>query len=112
MLPLKTKRKGNQMTEIIVAIIGAIATIMTTLISSKKQKSLSERYDAKNSIMMMTHEDPLLVQEGHLPVNYQNILHEFDLYRKNGGNSYMEEKVEAYKKWYKEVETKLHPAES
>lgn len=100
------------MTEVLVAIIGAIATITTTIISSKKQKSLTERYDAKNSIMMMIHEDRLLVQEGHFPVNYQNILHEFDIYRKNGGNSYIEEKIDSYKKWFRKVEAQLHPSES
>ena len=46
----------------------------------------------------------MAVQEDKLPTNYQNVLHEFDIYKKNGGNSYMEEKVTEYKKWFAEVE--------
>ena len=49
-------------------------------------------------------EDHMANQEGHLPTNYQNILHEFDIYTKSGGNSYVAEKVEEYKKWFIEVE--------
>ena len=37
---------------------------------------------------------------GNIPENYQNILKEYDIYEKNGGNSYVHEKVDAYKKWY------------
>lgn len=45
-------------------------------------------------------EDHVAVQEGHLPSNYQNVLHEYDIYHNAGGNSYVSEKVEEYKKWY------------
>ena len=35
-----------------------------------------------------------------MPDNYQNVLHEFDIYSKNGGNSYLAGKVDDYKHWY------------
>lgn len=92
------------MEAIIVSLIGALATVTTTIISAKKTSSKADKYDAKNSIIMMILEDRMLAQEGKFPVNYQNILHEFDIYRENGGNSYIAEKVEAYKEWFKEQE--------
>lgn len=94
------------MEAIIVSIIGAIATIITTVISARKAGSKADRYDAKNSIIMMIMEDRMLWNEGKLPINYQNILHEYDVYHSNGGNSYISEKVEAYKTWFKEIEKK------
>lgn len=92
------------MEAIIVSLIGAIATVSTTFISAKKASSKADRYDAKNAIIMMIMEDHLLVTEGKLPINYQNILHEYDIYHQNGGNSYITEKVENYKRWYSAVE--------
>ena len=92
------------MEAIVVSFIGALATIITTLISARKAESKADRYDAKNAIIMMILEDRILAAEGKLPVNYQNILHEYDVYHQNGGNSYITEKVENYKKWFKEYE--------
>jgi hypothetical protein len=45
-------------------------------------------------------EDKVAVLFNGVPSNYQNILNEYDIYHKNGGNSYVTEKVENYKKWY------------
>ena len=45
-------------------------------------------------------EDRVAVLYGGIPSNYQNVLNEYDVYHKNGGNSYVTEKVEAYKLWY------------
>lgn len=92
------------MVDIIVSIIGAIATVSVALITAKKASSKADRYDAKNSIIMMIMEDHQLVGEGKLPVNYQNVLHEYDIYHANGGNSYITEKVESYKVWFREQE--------
>ena len=94
------------MEAIVVSFIGALATITTTLISARKAESKADRYDAKNSIIMMIMEDRLLWNEGKLPVNYQNILREYDIYHANGGNSYITEKVEAYKVWFKQIQAK------
>jgi hydroxypyruvate isomerase len=55
---------------------------------------------------MMITEDHQQVMEGKLPINYQNVLHEYDIYHANGGNSYISEKVEDYKTWFKEIQAK------
>lgn len=94
------------MEAIIVSLIGAIATVATTVISARKAGSKADKYDAKNSIIMMIIEDRLLWNEGKLPVNYQNILHEYDNYHANGGNSYLTEKVENYKTWFLQIQAK------
>lgn len=94
------------MAEIIVALIGFIGTIVTTLIANKNTASKVDKYDAKNAIIMMIMEDHILWSEHKLPVNYQNILHEFDVYTANGGNSYLHDKVDEYKKWYAGIQEK------
>ncbi len=38
--------------------------------------------------------------EGNIPENYQAVLTEYDTYNKEGGNSYVHEKVDDYIKWY------------
>lgn len=81
---------------VIVALISAGTTIVTALL----QKRNMDRNAAKQSILQMIAEDQLAVLYKQLPTNYQNILHEYDIYHKNGGNSYVSEKVEAYKEWF------------
>lgn len=95
------------MTEIIVALIGSIATIITTLITSKKHRRHMDKTESKTAILFMILEDKQDKDDGHLPANYKNILHEYDIYHAAGGNSYITEKVEAYKKWYAEIEEGL-----
>lgn len=94
------------MNEIIIAAISAgfptIATIITALIQAKT----AARNAAKQSILQMIMEDHMAVAEDKLPTNYQNILHEFDVYSRAGGNSYVHDKVEEYKRWFAEVEQK------
>ena len=94
------------MNEIIIAAISAgfptIATIVTAFIQAKT----AARNAAKQSILQMIMEDHMAVAEDKLPTNYQNILHEFDVYSRAGGNSYVESKVEEYKHWFAQVEQK------
>lgn len=88
---------------VIIALIGAaagglptIATIITAILQYREGKKNS----AKHSILNLIQEDKTEALYGNMPDNYQNVLYEFDQYSKNGGNSYVAEKVEAYKKWY------------
>lgn len=93
------------MTEgIIIALITAGFPTITTAITAFCQSRATKKNAAKQSILQMILEDHMANQEGHLPTNYQNVLHEFDIYSKNGGNSYVHDKVEAYKKWFIEIE--------
>ena len=87
-------------------VLGAVGAIITTIVTARRASSKADRYDAKNSIIMMIMEDHQLVTEGKLPINYQNVLHEYDIYHENGGNSYISEKVEDYKTWFKEIQAK------
>lgn len=89
---------------IIIALITAGFPTCATALTVFFQSRTSKKNAAKQSILQMILEDHMAVQEGHLPTNYQNILHEFDIYSKNGGNSYVAEKVEDYKRWFIEIE--------
>ena len=81
-------------------VVTAITTIITTIIRGRA----SARHSAKESILQMIMEDHMAVSEGHLPTNYQNVLDEYDIYHKTGGNSYVTAKVEEYKQWFLEQE--------
>lgn len=89
---------------VIVALITAGFPTITTAVTAIFQSRTTKKNAAKQSILQMILEDHMAVQEGHLPTNYQNILHEFDIYAKNGGNSYVATKVEEYKKWWLDIE--------
>lgn len=82
--------------------IPSTATIVTALIQSRTMN----KHAARQSILQMIMEDHLAVSEGKLPTNYQNILTEYDVYTKNGGNSYCSEKVEEYKRWFAAIQAK------
>lgn len=92
------------MTEgIIIALISAGVPTIATAITAYFQARSSNKHAAKQSIFQMILEDHVAVSEGRLPTNYQNILHEYDVYHKNGGNSYVEKKVNEYIKWFGEI---------
>lgn len=89
---------------VVIALITAGFPTCATALTAFFQARTSKKNAAKQSILQMILEDHMAVQEGHLPTNYQNVLHEFDIYSKNGGNSYVEEKVGDYKKWFVQIE--------
>lgn len=90
--------------QIIISLITAGLPVVATTISSLANRRRTDRNAAKQSILQMIMEDHIAVHEGHLPTNYQNVLHEYDIYHKNGGNSYVSEKVEEYKAWFTKIE--------
>lgn len=88
---------------VLIALITSIAAglpTVATVVTAILQDRASKRNFAKQSILNLINEDKTEALYGNMPDNYQNILHEYDQYSKNGGNSYVAEKVEAYKKWY------------
>jgi hypothetical protein len=85
---------------VIIALISAGFPVIATTVTALLQRRSSEKHAAKQSILQMILEDHVAVNEGQLPTNYQNILHEYDIYHKNGGNSYVSTKVEEYKNWF------------
>lgn len=91
---------------VLIALISAGVPTLTTAVTAILQRRISNMHDARHSILQLIMEDHLAVHEGHLPTNYQNILHEFDIYKKNGGNSYVESKISEYKQWFIDQEKK------
>ena len=90
--------------QIIISLITAGLPVVATTISSLANRRRTDRNAAKQSILQMIMEDHIAVHEGHLPTNYQNVLHEYDISHKNGGNSYVSEKVTEYKSWFTRIE--------
>lgn len=97
------------MTELMIALISAGFPTIATIITAIIQTRAGNRHSAKQSIFQMILEDHVAVQEGHLPTNYQNILSEYDAYHKAGGNSYVTEKVEDYKRWFVRIQNDKVP---
>ena len=92
------------MTEtIIVAIITAGFPVLATAITAIAERKVNARNAAKESILQMIAEDKLAVLYHEMPTNYQNVLHEFDIYSKNGGNSYVAKKKDEYVKWFEDI---------
>lgn len=89
---------------ILIALISAGLPILATIITTAIRGRASARHNAQQSIFQMIMEDHLAVAESRIPTNYQNILHEYDNYHRNGGNSYVTEKVEEYKTWFIKVQ--------
>lgn len=92
------------MEDIIVTAITIGIPSTVTFATALLQSRISNKHAARQSILQLIMEDHITVAEGGFPTNYQSVLHEFDIYKKSGGNSYVEEKVTAYKKWFKEQE--------
>lgn len=92
------------MQEIIIATISAGFPTIATIVTATIQAKTASRNAAKQSILQMIMEDHLAVAEGKLPSNYQNILKEYDIYHKAGGNSYVSEKKDEYIRWWHEQE--------
>lgn len=89
--------------QIVVALITVAIPSLTTIITSLIAKKENYMHNAKQSILQLIVEDKIRVMEGAIPENKQNILKEFDLYSKKGGNSYVHEKVDNYVKWYSTI---------
>lgn len=94
--------------QIIVALITVAIPSLTTIITSLIAKKDNYMHNAKQSILQLIVEDKIRVMEGGIPENKQNILKEFDLYSKKGGNSYVKEKVNNYEDWYNKITKNLN----
>lgn len=101
-------------TAIITTSITAVATTFVAVSNvwmnsqrkkdKEEAKAMAERNAAKNSILNLITQDIIRVElMGKSSENYQAILKEFDEYTKNGGNSYIKEKVNDYVEWYEKI---------
>lgn len=97
--------------EIVLALIAAIPTtataVSTVYLNSQRKKDKedakirAEINASKNAILNMITQDIIYSEILEKPPeNHQAILKEFDEYTKNGGNSWLKEKVEIYIDWY------------
>lgn len=93
--------------DIVVSLITAGIPSAATVVVAFFQSRTMNKHAARQSILQLIMEDHLAVQEGKLPTNYQSVLHEYDVYKKNGGNSYVEAKVSEYKTWFDEIQKKM-----
>lgn len=94
---------GDVVVSLITAGIPSAATVVVAFFQSRTMN----KHAARQSILQLIMEDHLAVQEGKLPTNYQSVLHEYDIYKKNGGNSYIESKVSEYKIWFEEIQKQM-----
>jgi hypothetical protein len=93
--------------DIVVSLITAGIPSAATVVVAFFQSRTMNKHAARQSILQLIMEDHLAVQEGKLPTNYQSVLHEYDIYKKNGGNSYVESKVSEYKIWFEEIQKQM-----
>jgi len=95
---------------IIISLITSITGVVVALINNKEilQGNRDRKmFSAKQSILQMITEDEIAVElMGKLPSNHSRILYEYDIYKKNGGNSDIDEKIDEYSKWYSNLEVK------
>lgn len=90
-------------------IVAALTSTIPSIVSYVNSRTLlkqNAKNSARQSILQLIMEDHLRVAEKHLPENYQAVLEEYDRYSRNGGNSYVHDKVNEYKKWYREINSK------
>jgi len=88
---------------IIITIITVLIPSLTTIYTNRATKKENRMHNAKQSIFQLILEDHVRVSEGRLPENYQEVCKEFDIYTKNGGNSYVKKKVGEYYNWYDKI---------
>ena len=96
------------MENIITALITACVPASVTLILGLNNKKLNKQHSAKQSILQLQMEDVIAVEVLHKPPrNYTNIHYEYDVYKKNGGNSDIDIKMKDYEEWYERIGGKL-----
>lgn len=86
---------------ILVALITTSIPAGVTIYTYKRNRKNSDMHYARQSILQLILEDKVAVLSGKIPENYQAVMNEFDEYVKNGGDSYIDEKMLEYKEWYK-----------
>lgn len=88
-------------TQIIVTSITVCVPALVTIITTRSVKKQANKHSTRSDIMQLIIEDHVRDIEDKPPENYQAILDEYDEYKETGGNSYIHEKVEEYKQWYR-----------
>lgn len=92
--------------QIIVAAITVCVPATVTLITTASVKKQASRNSARSSILTMILDDKIRLICKEIPENYHAIHDEFDNYKKNYGNSWLQQKVEEYDKMIAEYKAK------
>lgn len=92
------------MESILSSIIAGFVTIVTVLIKSYYERKNNDMHFSRSNILQLILEDKFNYSIGKIPENKESIQEEYDIYRANGGNSYIHDKVEEYLEWYANVE--------
>lgn len=93
---------------IIIELVKVAVPVVTTLVTSLVSLKMSIRHAAKQSILQMIMEDEFSWEiYRKFPVNYGNIMDEYAVYHKAGGNGEVTKKVEEYKAWYTRNEQEM-----
>lgn len=96
--------------QIITTCVSVCIPALVTLVSTLSIRKQANKHSARQSILQLIFEDKVRALEGSQPENYQAILDEYDEYIKNGGNSYIKEKVKEYIEWRERTNKKLTKA--
>lgn len=92
----------------IIEISKVALPVITTIVTYFYTKRASARHSAKQSVLQMIMEDQFSWEIFRkFPVNYGNIINEYEVYHKNGGNGEVTKKVDEYKEWYKKNENEM-----
>lgn len=84
-----------------VALISAGTTITVALI----QNRVTKRNRAGSYILLLVLQDKVDYRvDGCLPKNFDTIHDEYETYHRNGGNGKITAAVEAYDKWFRDIE--------
>lgn len=93
-----------ELLEAIIRFMAASSPLITIAIGVWNNRT-SKKHSAKQSILQMIMEDEFRYETfGKLPTNYSNILKEYEVYHKNGGNGEVTKKVRDYEEWLAEIE--------
>ncbi len=97
---------GNIDLKSIIELSKVVIPVVTTIITYFCARRASIRHAAKQSILQMIMEDQFNWEIFRkFPMNYGNILDEYVIYHKNGGNGEVTRKVDEYKSWYNKNES-------
>ena len=92
----------------IIELSKVILPVLTTIVTFIYTKRASARHSAKQSVLQMIMEDQFSWEIFRkFPVNYGNIINEYEVYHKNGGNGEVTKKVDEYIEWYKKNENEM-----
>lgn len=97
----------NALAQIIITVITVCVPASVTLITAQSMKRQANRNSARSSILTMILDDRVRIICKEIPENYHAIHDEYDIYKKNYGNSWLHQKIEEYDRMIENYEKSL-----